>query len=98
MVSDRLLLNYISISDVIMETQQLIVHLPQPLLHKAEQIAHSRALSLPALVADLLTELVEHEIQYTAARQRQLAWLEQGLSLGTNGVIPWTREELHERR
>ena len=81
-----------------METQQLIVHLPQSLLHKAEQIAYSRALSLPALVAELLAELVEHENRYTSARQRQLAWLEQGLSLGTNGVIPWTREELHERR
>jgi hypothetical protein len=44
-----------------------------------------------------LADLVAHQEAYEQARQRNLALLKSGLNLGTQGQIPWKREELHER-
>lgn len=80
-----------------METQNVTLSIPKPILRKAKLLAVERQTSLSRLMTQLLSDLVEHSDQYAEARQRHLAWLEHGANLGTNGAITWTREELHER-
>jgi hypothetical protein len=77
---------------------EIIVSLPEELLREARAVAAKRQISLSQLVANELSELVARErLAYQAARQRQMARLEQGFDLGTHGQITWTRDELHER-
>jgi hypothetical protein len=80
-----------------METQNVTLAIPKPILRKAKLIAVERQISLSGLLTQLIADLVERSDQYAEARQRHLAWLEHGADLGTHGVITWTREELHER-
>lgn len=79
------------------EKQNITLSLPKSLLRKAKIIAIGRDTSLSGLLADTLIELVEREDQYEIAKQRQLTWLDQGMDLGTEGKIGWSRESLHER-
>jgi hypothetical protein len=65
------------------------------LLKKARAIAARRGLSVSALLADELRELVAHDALYAAARKRALALFSAPLSLGG---APLIREDLHERR
>ena len=65
------------------------------LLKKARAVAARRGLSVSALLADELRELVAGDALYTAARKRALALFSTPLSLGGT---PLTRENLHERR
>jgi hypothetical protein len=65
------------------------------LLKKARAVAARRGLSVSALLADELRELVADDALYTAARKRALALFSAPLSLGG---APLTREDLHERR
>lgn len=81
----------------ISEKQNVTLAIPKSLLRKAKVVAAERQTSLSALLTQLLATLVEQEDQYEQARQRSLALLEQGFELGTQGKIPWSRDELHER-
>jgi hypothetical protein len=65
------------------------------LLKKARAVAARRGLSVSALLADELRELVAEDALYTAARKRALALFSAPLSLGGT---PLARENLHERR
>jgi hypothetical protein len=65
------------------------------LLKKARAVAARRGLSVSALLADELRELVQGDARYRAARKRAIALFSTPLSLGGS---PLTRAELHERR
>jgi hypothetical protein len=80
-----------------METQNITLAVPKDVLYKAKRIALERRKSLSGLLTQMLTDMVASDEAYDEARCRQLALLERGISLGTQGVIRWTREELHER-
>ena len=45
----------------------------------------------------MIIDQVDQEDAYQAACARQLAILDEGMSLGTQGAATWTRAELHER-
>lgn len=77
--------------------RNVTVSLPAELLREARHLAVDRGLSLSSFIAALLEEQVQSTRQYSAARERQLRLLEEGLPLGTGGQITWTRDELHER-
>ena len=79
------------------EKQNITLSLPKGLLRKAKMIAIRRDMSLSGLLVDALTELVAREDHYEIAKQRQLAWLDREMDLGTEGKIDWSRESLHER-
>lgn len=64
------------------------------LLRKARAIAARRGLSVSALLAAELRELVAQDAQYSAARKRALALLASPLPLGGTTLA---REQLHER-
>ena len=80
-----------------MQHRNLTLKLDADLYKEVKVIAAQRDTSISALVSNKLTELVEEESGYAQARARALALLEQGFTLGTEGKITWSRDELHER-
>jgi hypothetical protein len=80
-----------------MEDQNVTITLPADLLKAIRRMALDRGVSLFRFITLLLEEKVEQRRCYTAAKERQLALLSEGLPLGTHGSIGWNRAELHER-
>ena len=78
-------------------TQNVTLALPKDILRKAKILAVQRNTSLSGLLAQTLTDLVNHREVYEHAMQQNLVLLARGLDLGTHGQIPWTRDDLHER-
>ena len=78
-----------------MAKHNITVAIDSTLLKKARAVAARRGLSVSALLAVELRELVSEEAQYTAARQRALGLFSQALALGGT---PLAREALHDRR
>jgi len=77
--------------------QNVILSIPEDILAKVKEIAASRGTSISGLLTQILEEIVIREEEYHAARQRHLALLEDETNLGTNGILSWTRDNLHER-
>jgi hypothetical protein len=75
--------------------QNITVAIDPALLKKARAIAARRGLSVSALLADEIRELVAEDSHYSVARRRALALLDAPLALGAS---PLKREALHERR
>ena len=73
----------------------ITVAIDSALLKKARAIAARRGLSVSALLAADLRELVDEDAGYVAARQRAFGLFLSDLALGG---APLAREELHERR
>ena len=73
----------------------ITVAIESGLLKKARAIAARRGLSVGALLADELRDLVAEDARYSAARKRAVALFSTPLSLGGN---PLARDGLHERR
>jgi len=71
--------------------------LPKEVLHKVKLIAVKRRMSVSGLLTDVLEKMVAEADEYAKARQQHLAILEKGYNMGTNGVITWSRDEIHER-
>ncbi len=78
-------------------TQNVTLAIPKNVLRKAKILAIQKNTSLSALLTQTLTELVAHQEAYEQARQRNLVHLKSGFDLGTQGRLPWKREDLHER-
>lgn len=80
-----------------MGTRNVTLSLPEEVLREVKVLAARRGTSVSAMLAGALSELVERESGYAAARERSLASLDSGSDLGTGGYISWDRDELHER-
>ncbi len=80
-----------------METRNITLSLPEETLKEAKIVAARRGTSVSALLAAALSELIERESGYAAAKGRTLTALGRGRDLGTRGKIGWERDELHER-
>ncbi len=80
-----------------MKTRNITLSLPEETLREAKVVAAKRGTSVSALLAAALSELVEHESGYAAAKERSLTALGRGRDLGTRGKMGWERDELHER-
>jgi hypothetical protein len=72
----------------------ITVAIDSTLLRKARAVAARRGLSVSALLADELRELVNEDAEYLAARQRALGLFSKALALGGT---PLPREALHDR-
>lgn len=81
-----------------MERQNITLSLPKALLRKAKTLAVMQDRSLSDLLRKTLEEKVKEETGYQKASRRQLAVIEKGFDLGTQGKITISRDELHERR
>jgi hypothetical protein len=80
-----------------MQTQNITLAISKDVLAKARQLAVVRRTSLSALVTQMIVDIVDQDDSYRAARERQLAVLQNGFDLGSHGAASWRREELHER-
>jgi hypothetical protein len=80
-----------------MEKQNVTLALPKELLRKAKRVAPDRQLSLSGMMTQLLSDAVKQAEDYEQARTRSLERMRQGFDLGTQGEIPWRREDLYER-
>lgn len=73
----------------------LTIKLDKALLRQVRILAAEQDTSISALVSAKLEEAVRQRNEYSQAKQRALAALENGFDLG--GSVP-TREEIHERK
>lgn len=80
-----------------MDRQNVTLSLPRSLLKKAKTLAITKDKSLSELLRETLEEKVNKETGYQRARKRQIAFMEKGVDLGTQGKITIAREDLHER-
>jgi hypothetical protein len=80
-----------------MTNQNITLSLPEEDLREARILAARRGTSVSQMLARMLREVVEQESGYARARDRSLARLDQGMDLGTNGHIGWSRDSIHER-
>jgi hypothetical protein len=78
-------------------TQNVTLAIPKSVLRKAKILAVQKNTSLSGLLTQTLANLVAHQEAYEQARQRNLALLQRGFDLGTQGQATWKREDLHER-
>lgn len=81
-----------------MDTQNITLAIPKELLHDAKALAATRRVSMSSLIRSLLAEAVNRDTRYAAAQRRQLALMDEGIDFGIGETIPWSRDELHERR
>jgi hypothetical protein len=80
-----------------MTNQNITLSLPEEDVREARILAARRGTSVSQMLARMLRDLVEQESGYARARDRSLARLHQGMDLGTNGHIGWSRDSIHER-
>jgi hypothetical protein len=80
-----------------MDRQNITLSLPKDVLQKAKILAIQHNTSLSAYLTQVLEERVAADEAYQAARHSHIRRLEQGVDLGTQGVINWSRGELHVR-
>jgi hypothetical protein len=79
------------------KTQNITLSIPKDILRKAKILAIEKNTSLSNLLTQSLVDLVTNNEGYEQARRRNLALLQVGLNLGTQGNLTWKRAELHER-
>jgi hypothetical protein len=80
-----------------METQNVTLRIPKPLLARAKQVAAERGTSVTALVIESLTRVTSGNEAYEAAWERQRALMRSEKRLRTEGDRFPQREALHER-
>ncbi len=80
-----------------MDTQNLTLRVPKPLLAKAKQVAAERGTSVTALVLESLTRVTSGNEAFDAAWERQRALMRSGRQLRSEGEMLPQRETLHER-
>ena len=80
-----------------METRYITLSIPSEILRKVKLLAVRQDTSVSGLLTRTLERLVQQEDAYAHARQRHLQLLDEGLDLGTEGMIATDRDELHER-
>ena len=80
-----------------MSNQNITLSLPEEDIREARILAASRGTSVSQLLARMLKALVEQETGYAPARDRSLARLREGMDLGTDGHLDWSRDSVHER-
>ena len=80
-----------------METQNLTLRLPKPLLKRAKQVAAERETTVTSLVIEGLTRLTAGQEAYQLAWERQMALMRSGHSLRERGEPMPDRGAAHER-
>jgi metal-responsive CopG/Arc/MetJ family transcriptional regulator len=77
--------------------QKVTISLPDELIADAKHLAHDRGMSLSRFIATMIEEHIEHRQTYEQAKARQMKLMAEGIDMGTEGKITWTRDELHDR-
>jgi cytosine/adenosine deaminase-related metal-dependent hydrolase len=81
----------------VVDATSITVSLPTELLRDVERIARERNLSLDTLMAETLTNLIEFEQEYAAAKADYLSILAQDIFAGNDGKPLGPRDDLYKR-
>ena len=79
------------------EQTNVTLSLPEVLVRRFRVFAASRNQSMSSLMAAAIRQMIEQDAQTRKAKSRFLERIRNAPDRGTNGVIQWTRDELHER-
>jgi hypothetical protein len=77
--------------------ENVTLSLPADVLRKARHLAVDRGVSLSRYLSQVLEEQVSNHEEYQRAKERWRQRVREARSLGSEGRIGWTRDELHER-
>ncbi|MCX6055946.1 MAG: DUF6364 family protein [Chloroflexi bacterium] len=80
-----------------MNYQNITLSIPKEVLKQARIIAIQRRQSLSGIVTEFITEIVESDMTYQQAYQRQTKQLDKGFELKFESGSRSNREALHER-
>lgn len=80
---------------IVSNARNITLSLDENTLREARVLAAHRGMSVSAFLRNELAKLVESHRVYSKARGSAVRRLQKGLSLG--GVVPHTRDELHDR-
>lgn len=75
--------------------QNITLAIEERLLKRARAVAAKRGISVSAMLAEELRQIVDQATQYERAKKRALALLERGYHLGGAGIKD--RAALHDR-
>ena len=75
--------------------QNITLSLEKKILRKGKILAARKDASISKMLSAHLTEVIESEDRYEAAKRHAVQVLKKGFSLG--GKITWRREDLYER-
>jgi|JI10StandDraft_1071094.scaffolds.fasta_scaffold1036223_2 hypothetical protein len=81
-----------------MKTRNFTMALPEEILKDVKLLAVKQNTSVTKLMIQAMEKLLAEHNEYEQAKESALRLLQQGFNLNTNGNIPWSRDELHERR
>ena len=71
--------------------------IPETLLRRFRVFAAARDQSMSSLMTLAVRQMIDQDAQTRKAKRRFLERIENAPDRGTNGLIQWTRDELHER-
>lgn len=80
-----------------MEKQNITLSIRKDILQKVKILAVKQRTSVSALMTNLLEHIVALDEGYQIGKQKYSQLLQQDIDLGTNGLINWSREDLHDR-
>jgi hypothetical protein len=80
-----------------MEKQNITLSIRKDILQKVKILAVKQRTSVSALMTNLLEDIVALDEGYQTAKQKYSHLLQQDIDLGTNGLVDWSRDELHAR-
>jgi hypothetical protein len=80
-----------------MEKQNITLSIRKDILQKVKILAVKQRTSVSALMTNLLEHIVALDEGYQTGKQKYSQLLQQDIDLGTNGLINWSREDLHDR-
>ena len=80
-----------------MNTKNVTLSLPEPLLRRFRVYAASRNQSMTRVMTDAIRQLMEQDTDREKGQRRFLDRIENAPDRGTKGTIRWTRDELYER-
>jgi hypothetical protein len=80
-----------------MDSQNVTLRIPKPLIAKAKQVAAARGTNVTALVIESLTRITSGNEAFDAAWERQQVLMRSGRRLREEGETFSSRESLHER-
>lgn len=77
--------------------KNVTLSLPEDLLHQFRVYAASHDRSMTELMTQAIQRMLAEGDTWEESKRRFLEGIRNADDLGTNGVINWTRDELHER-
>jgi hypothetical protein len=79
------------------ETRNLTLNLPESLLRRFRIYAATHDQSMTQLITTAIQRMLAEEDNWETSRRRLGDRMAKAKDRGTNGVITWTRDEIHKR-